>query len=529
MMSTKMIAKKFYLKWPRYFISRWQHVSSFPVNEPSTDLTDISIRTSLLNELYNVENKQIEIPCVVDGKKIFTGNVAYQILPYRHENKVAKVHLADEKLINKAIDSSLLKRNEWEILSQDERSSIFTNAATLLTTKYRLHSLALTMAGQAKVAMQADIDCVAELADFLRFNAHYAKGILDNVELIQFEKEKNSMTARGLEGFIAAISPFNFTAIGGNLATGPATLGNVVLWKPSLSSMIASWSIYEILEEAGLPPGVINFLPSHEVKFGNTVTSSPHMAGLSFVGSERTFKALWKQVGNNIDIYRTFPRLSGECGGKNFHFVHESADIDLVVNSTIRSAFEYSGQKCSACGRMYVPDTIWPQIREKLLDCHKDVKMGEPSEFSNFMSSVINKKAFESIKGFIDYAKKCENVIILAGGISDDRVGYYIEPTIMEVKDPKDKLMTEEIFGPVLPIYVYKADMYRDILKMIDETSKFALTGAVFSESREVIREVQQVLRQAAGNFYINDKCTGSVVAQQPFGGRRMSDDQDTG
>ncbi|CAB4015789.1 delta-1-pyrroline-5-carboxylate dehydrogenase, mitochondrial [Paramuricea clavata] len=503
------------------------HASSLPVNEPSTDFTNSEIRTNLLKELHKIENEEIEIPCVVGGEKIYTGNTAYQVTPYRHQNRIAKIHFADEALVNKAINTSLAARDKWENMPQDERSKIFTRVADLLTTKYRLSSLAATMAGQSKVAIQADIDCVGELADFLRFNSHFAKGILDQIEIIQTEGVRNSIMPRGLEGFIVAISPFNFTAIGGNLATGPAILGNVVLWKPALTTTRASWMFYQILVEAGVPQGVINFLPSPGAMFGKTVTSSPDLAGLTFVGSGPTFKSLWKQIGNNIDIFKTFPRLSGECGGKNFHFVHETADIDLVVNCTMRAAFEYCGQKCSAVGRMYVPDTLWPQIKEKLLEAHKEIKMGEPSEFSNFLSAVIDEKAFESIKEFIDYAKESDDVTILAGGNCDKSVGYYIEPTIAETRDPRNKLMEEEVFGPVLPIFVYPAKEYKETLKLVDETSGFGLTGAVFSKDNKVIAEARNILKQAAGNFYINDKATGSVVAQQPFGGSRMSGTND--
>ncbi|XP_028393734.1 delta-1-pyrroline-5-carboxylate dehydrogenase, mitochondrial-like [Dendronephthya gigantea] len=500
---------------------------SLPVNEPSTDLTNPSIRTNLLDELHNVEKDELEIPCVVGGEKIFTGNIAYQVTPYRHQNRIAKIHLADETVIKKAINESLAVRNNWENMPQKERSAIFQKAADLLTTKYRLPLLAATMAGQAKVAIQADIDCIAELADFLRFNSYYAQGILDQVEIIQTDGVTNSIMPRGLEGFVVAISPFNFTAIGGNLATGPAMLGNVVLWKPALTTTRAAWLVHQILEEAGVPKGVINFLPAPGSMFGKTVTSSPDLAGLTFVGSGPTFKSLWKQVGNNIDIFKTYPRLSGECGGKNFHFVHETADVDSVVNCTIRAAFEYCGQKCSACGRLYVPDVLWPQIKEKLINEHKKIKMGEPSQFSNFLSAVIDEQAFRSIKGFIDYARESDVVTIVAGGTCDQSVGYYIEPTIVKTTDPHNKLMSEEIFGPVLPIFVYPAKDYKETLKLVNDTSDFGLTGAVFSKDINVVNEARVILRQAAGNLYINDKATGSVVAQQPFGGSRMSGTND--
>lgn len=509
------------------FAARHCHHSSLPRNEPPTDFTDPEVRVKLLEELHKVENEEIEIPCVVGGEKIYSGTVAHQVTPYRHQNRIAQIHMADENLIKKAIASALDARQQWELTSQDERSAIFTNVAELLTSKYRLSSLAATMAGQAKTAIQADVDCIAELADFLRFNSHYAKGILDHIELIQTEGAKNSIIARGLEGFIASISPFNFTAIGGNLSTGPAIMGNVVLWKPALTTTTAAWKFFQILEEAGVPKGVINFLPSGGSTFGGTVTSSPHLAGLTFVGSGGTFKTLWKQVGDNIDNFKTFPRLSGECGGKNFHFVHESADVEHIVNGTIRATFEYCGQKCSACGRMYVPDTLWPEIKEKLIEKHKEIKLGEPAEFSNFLSAVIDDKAYKSIKAFVDYAKESDDVTVIAGGKCDDSVGYYIEPTIVETKNPHDKLMEEEIFGPVLPIYVYPAKQYKETLRLVNETSPFGLSGSIFSEDSDVVEEARIILRHAAGNLYINDKSTGSVVAQQPFGGSRVSGTND--
>lgn len=524
-----LLARRFFTGQTTRVISslRYCHHSSLPLNEPATDFTNLEVRQTLLEELHKVENDEVEIPCVVGGEKIYTGTIAHQVTPYRHENKIAKIHMADENLIKKAIDTALAAREQWENTPQVERSEIFTRVADLLTGKYRYSSLAATMAGQAKTPIQADIDCIGELGDFLRFNSHYAKGILNQIELIQTEGVKNSITARGLEGFIAAISPFNFTAIGGNLSSGPAIVGNVVLWKPALTTTRAAWLFFQILEEAGVPKGVINFLPSAGSTFGGTVTSSPHLAGLTFVGSGGTFRTLWKQVGANIDNFKTFPRLSGECGGKNFHFVHESADIDNAVNGTIRAAFEYCGQKCSACGRMYVPDTLWPEIKEKLLEKHKDIKIGEPDEFSNFLSAVIDGKAFKSIKEFVDFAKESDDVTVLAGGKCDDSVGYYIEPTIVETKDPQNKLMEEEIFGPVLPIYVYPAKQYKETLKLINETSDLGLTGAVFSEDNDVVEEAKVILRQAAGNFYINDKATGSVVGQQPFGGSRGSGTND--
>ncbi|XP_034609556.1 delta-1-pyrroline-5-carboxylate dehydrogenase, mitochondrial [Trachemys scripta elegans] len=381
--------------------------------------------------------------------------------------------------------------------------------------------------GKGKTVMQAEIDAAAELIDFFRFNAKYALE-LENSQPVSIPISTNSMVYRGLEGFVAAVSPFNFTAIGGNLAGAPALMGNVVLWKPSDAAMLSNFTIYRILLEAGLPPNVIQFVPADGAVFGDTVTSSEHFCGLNFTGSVPTFKHLWKQVSENLDRYRTFPRLAGECGGKNFHFVHSSADVPSVVNGTLRSAFEYSGQKCSACSRLYAPDSLWPQIKAKLLEEHGKIKVGDPAQdFATFFSAVIDDKSFARIKKWLQHAKTSPNLSILAGGTCDDTVGYFVEPCIVESKDPKDPIMEEEIFGPVLTVYVYPEKQYKEILQLIDTTSPYGLTGAVFAQDKHVIQEARTLLRNAAGNFYINDKSTGAIVAQQPFGGARASGTND--
>ncbi|XP_051804383.1 delta-1-pyrroline-5-carboxylate dehydrogenase, mitochondrial [Acanthochromis polyacanthus] len=336
------------------------------------------------------------------------------------------------------------------------------------------------------------------------------------------------MLYRGLEGFVAAVAPFNFTAIGGNLAGTPAVMGNVVLWKPSDTAMSASYAVYRVLRESGLPPNIIQFLPADGPVFGDAVTSSEHLAGINFTGSVPTFKRLWKQVAQNVDTYRTFPRLAGECGGKNFHFVHSSADIQSVVMGTIRSAFEFGGQKCSACSRMYVPDSLWPQIRQKMVDVLRDVRVGDPVEdFGTFFSAVIDDKSFARIKRWLEHAKSSPNLTVISGGTCDDSKGYFVEPTIVETRDPQDAIMNEEIFGPVLTVYVYPEKDYQKVLQLIDRTSPYALTGAVFAKDQKVISDAAEALRNAAGNYYVNDKSTGSIVAQQPFGGARASGTND--
>uniref|UniRef100_A0A669CCY1 Multifunctional fusion protein n=1 Tax=Oreochromis niloticus TaxID=8128 RepID=A0A669CCY1_ORENI len=438
------------------------------------------------------------------------------------EGSHERVELLKE-LINKAITASVAARKEWDLKPVEDRAQILFKAADVISGPRRAEILAKTMIGQGKTVVQAEIDAAAELIDFFRFNAKHAIE-LQQQQPLDAEGSANTTLYRGLEGFVAAVAPFNFTAIGGNLAGTPALMGNVVLWKPSDTAMSASYTVYKILRECGMPPNIIQFLPADGPVFGDTITASEHLAGINFTGSVPTFKRLWKQVAQNLDIYRTFPRLAGECGGKNFHFVHMSADIQSVVTGTIRSAFEYGGQKCSACSRMYVPDSLWPQIKEQLLAIHKDIRVGDPVEdFSTFLSAVIDDKSFGRIKKWLEHAKSSPNLKVIAGGNCDDKKGYFVEPTIIETKDPQDAIMNEEIFGPVLAVYVYPEKDYREVLRLIDATSPYALTGAVFAKDEKVIDEASRVLRNAAGNYYINDKSTGSIVAQQPFGGARAS------
>ncbi|XP_063798195.1 delta-1-pyrroline-5-carboxylate dehydrogenase, mitochondrial [Pseudophryne corroboree] len=484
-------------------------------------------REALHKALHNLQNKTEEIPCVVGGEEVWTKDVRYQVSPFNHSHKVAKYCYADKDLLNRAINSALSARKEWDLRPVEDRAQIFFKAADLLSGPRRAEVLAKTMIGQGKTAIQAEIDAAAELIDFLRFNAKYALE-LQHQQPISVPVSTNKMVYRGLEGFVAAVSPFNFTAIGGNLAGAPALMGNVVLWKPSDTAILSSYAVYKAMREAGLPPNIIQFVPADGPVFGDTVTASEHLGGINFTGSVPTFKRLWKQVAENLDRYRTYPRLAGECGGKNFHFVHKSADLESAVNGAIRSAFEYSGQKCSACSRMYVPDSLWPQIKARLLEEHGKIKVGNPADdFSTFMSAVIDEKSFRRIQGWIKHAEQSPNLTILAGGTCSDKEGYFVEPTIIESKDPKEKIMLEEIFGPVLAVYVYPENKYKEVLQLIDSSSPYGLTGAVFAQDKNVVREATEILRNAAGNFYINDKSTGAVVAQQPFGGSRASGTND--
>ncbi|KAK1799840.1 hypothetical protein P4O66_006369 [Electrophorus voltai] len=512
----------------------WRSFRTFPCgamevrNEPVLEFQERSKeRAELEKALQDLKGKTEEIPCVIGDEYVWTKDIQYQMSPFNHSHKVAKFCYADKDLLNKAILASLAARREWDLKPVTDRAQIFFKAAEMISGPKRTEVLAKTMIGQGKTVIQAEIDAAAELIDFFRFNAKHAID-LQQQQPLDSDGSTNTMLYRGLEGFVAAISPFNFTAIGGNLAGTPAMMGNVVLWKPSDTAMSASYAVYKILRESGLPSNIIQFVPANGPVFGDTITASEHLAGINFTGSVPTFKHLWKQVAQNLDNYKNFPRVAGECGGKNFHFVHRSADVHSVVMGTIRSAFEYGGQKCSACSRMYVPDSLWPRIKQELLAVHKQIIVGDPVEnFGIFFSAVIDDKSFSRIKGWLDHAQTSPNLTVIAGGNCDDKKGYYVEPTIIETKDPQDKIMTEEIFGPVLTIYVYPENDYKKVLDLIDNTSPYALTGAVFAQDKAVLDEAAKTLRNAAGNYYVNDKSTGSIVAQQPFGGSRASGTND--
>ncbi|KAM6173795.1 delta-1-pyrroline-5-carboxylate dehydrogenase, mitochondrial [Erethizon dorsatum] len=508
---------------------RWKHTSSLQVaNEPILAFTQgTPEREALQKALKDLQGRTEAVPCVVGDEEVWTSDVRYQVSPFNHGHKVAKFCYADKALLNKAIEAALAARKEWDLKPVADRAQIFLKAADILSGPRRAEILAKTMVGQGKTVIQAEMDAAAELIDFFRFNAQFAVE-LEGEQPISVPPSTNRMVYRGLEGFVAAISPFNFTAIGGNLSGVPAMMGNVVLWKPSDTAMLASYTVYHILREAGLPPNVIQFVPADGPLFGDTITSSEHLCGINFTGSVPTFKYLWKKVAQNLDQFRTFPRLAGECGGKNFHFVHCSADVDSVVSGTLRSAFEYGGQKCSACSRLYVPSSLWPQIKGRLLEEHSRIKVGDPTEdFGTFFSAVIDAKSFARIKKWLEHARSSPSLTILAGGKCDDSVGYFVEPCIVESKDPQEPIMKEEIFGPVLTVFVYPDDRYRETLQLVDSTTSYGLTGAVFAQDKDVVQEATKMLRNAAGNFFINDKSTGSVVGQQPFGGARASGTND--
>lgn len=498
-------------------------------NEPVLNyLSGSKEREEIKKALEKTASTCEEVPIVIGDQEIKTKDVRYQVMPHDHSKKIARFYYATADVVQKAISTAVEAQKKWDRVPISERLQIWDKAANMMANEYRQTLNAATMLGQAKTVIQAEIDSAAELIDFFRLNAYFLKEASKYQPISENPKvTKNSMRFRGIEGFIAAVSPFNFTAIGGNLAYTPALMGNAVLWKPSDTAVLSNWTIFKICREAGVPAGVVNFVPADGPVFGDNITASKHLAGINFTGSVPTFNRLWKQVGQNIDKYINFPRLIGECGGKNYHFIHPTADVESVITGTIRSAFEFCGQKCSACSRMYVPESLWKPIKEGLLERRSKLKVGDPTDFTNFTSAVIDEKAFVRISGWIEYAKKSKDLEIIGGGKYDDSKGYFIEPTIIQSKDPTEKIMKEEIFGPILSIYVYKDSDVDKTLKLVDSTTPFALTGAVFAQDEKFLKRAVDELKMTAGNFYVNDKSTGSVVGQQPFGGGRMSGTND--
>lgn len=485
-------------------------------------------RAELEKVLDKMSNKCEEIPLVIGGEEIKTDLCRYQVMPHNHKAKIAKYYWATADLVKKAIDVAVKAQREWDKCPIEKRLEIWLRAADLMANKYRQELNAATMLGQSKSVIQAEIDSAAELIDFFKIHGYFAKDALKYQPISPNSKESlNSMRYRGMDGFVAAVSPFNFTAIGGNLSYTPALMGNAVLWKPSDTALLSNWWIYKICKEAGVPPGVVNFVPCDGPVFGDTITSSPYLAGINFTGSVPTFNRLWMQVGKNLGNYKNYPKLIGECGGKNYHFVHPSADVESVVNGTIKSAFEYNGQKCSACSRAYVPESLWSKIKDGLVTIRNTLKIGDVRDFSVFAGAVIDAAAFKRISSYIEHAKKSGNLEIIGGGKCDDSRGYFVDPTIVVTKDPKDKIMTEEIFGPVLTIYVYKDSKLDETMKLVESSTPYALTGAIFAQDENWARRALEEFKYTAGNFYINDKSTGSVVGQQPFGGSRMSGTND--
>ncbi|XP_063680792.1 delta-1-pyrroline-5-carboxylate dehydrogenase, mitochondrial-like [Bolinopsis microptera] len=478
-------------------------------------------------EVDQLRKEPMDIPIVIGGKEIRTDNVHYQKIPHDHQVNVAKFCYADKSQISDAIESCLAARSKWELTPWEHRAAVFLRAAELLEGKYRAKILATTILGQSKTLQQADIDAVGETIDFYRFAVNYAEDLYNMQPEHHSKGIWNRIEWRGLEGFIAAIAPFNFTAIGGQLWGTPVLMGNSVMYKPCDTAMAAGYVLYQLLQEAGMPDGVCNFVPSDGPLFGDTVVAHRDLAGISFTGSSPTFRTLWRGVGENIENYRTYPRLVGETGGKNYHLVHPTACVESVINGTILASFEYSGQKCSACSRMYIPASVWDQVRDKLVSSTEALNIGSAEDAKSFTSAVIDAKSFSKIKSYVDFAREDSSCEIIAGGVCDDSVGYYVQPTIVLTTDPQCKLLHEEIFGPVLAVYVFEDAEWDDTVKLVDSTSPYGLTGSIFCRDRSILHETHKALRHTAGNIYFNDKSTGSVVGQQPFGGSRASGTND--
>ena len=499
-----------------------------PINEPVKDYSPGSIeKESLKQKLSDLKSQQIEVPLIIDGNEIKTSNTSTINMPHNHEIQLGKFYMASRNEIDLAIESNLKAWQSWSKVSLMERCSIFNKAADLLSTTWRDTINAATMLNMSKNAYQAEIDAACEMIDFFRFNSWYAFELSKQQPMYSTEFVKNSLEMRPLEGFVFAVSPFNFASIGGNLPSSPALMGNVSLWKPASSAVLPAYFIMKLLHEAGLPDGVINFVPGSGKDIGPCALESPDLAGIHFTGSTNVFKAMWKAVGNNIDNYKTYPRIVGETGGKDFCIAHESANIEILVTAMIRGAFEYQGQKCSAMSRAYIPNTIWSEVKDHYEKEVAKIKMGDPEDFSNFMNAVIDKPAFDSIKNYIDYASTSSEAEILTGGKCDDSIGFFVEPTTIITSNPQFKTMREEIFGPILTIYIYDPTKWDEVLKLVDNTSNYALTGCVISEEEDAIIDAKDNLKYSAGNFYINDKPTGAVVGQQPFGGSRASGTND--
>ncbi|QDV06975.1 1-pyrroline-5-carboxylate dehydrogenase [Planctomycetes bacterium Poly30] len=499
-----------------------------PTNEPIQGYAPGSPeRASLSAKVASMSKEVPEIPLIIGGEEIRTGNVVEVTMPHNHRHVIAKAHLAGAAEVKKAIDAAEAARHDWDALPWEERAAVLLRAADLLCGPWRDTINASTMIGQSKTCHQAEIDAACEMADFFRYNASYA------VQLYQEQPESsagvwNRLEHRPLDGYVLAITPFNFTSIAGNLPTAPALMGNTAVWKPSHTALLSNYYTMKMLEAAGMPPGVINFLPGDGPTVGNVAIPDHRLGGIHFTGSTRTFQHIWKEIGDNISGYGQYPRIVGETGGKDFVFVHPSAcGAREVAVALARGAFEFQGQKCSAASRAYVPKSLWPDVKEHLAEILSEMKMGDVADFSNFIGAVIDDKSFAKLKGAIDRAKDEANVEVVFGGECDDSEGYFIQPTVAVVQDPKHDLMRTEYFGPLLGLYVYDDDRVDETLELCATTSPYALTGAIFADDRYAVRKAVNTLRFAAGNFYINDKPTGAVVGQQPFGGSRASGTND--
>jgi 1-pyrroline-5-carboxylate dehydrogenase len=495
------------------------------VNEPVRSYAPGSPeRASLQARLKAMEGERAEAAVVVHGEERRTGKTAQAVSPHKHKHVTTTWHHATAADVNDAIASGKKAWKEWSEWTWEERAAVFLKAADLLAGPWRDTINAATMLGQSKTVYQSEIDAACEMTDFFRFNVQFARELCAE-QPISSPGMWNQSEYRPLEGFVYAVTPFNFTAIGGNLPTAPALMGNVVLWKPAASAMLSAWHTLQLLHAAGLPKGVINFVPGDAAMVSEIALKHRDLAGVHFTGSTGVFNSMWSTIGSDMSRYRSYPRIVGETGGKDFIIAHPSADVEAFSVAVVRGGFEYQGQKCSACSRIYVPKSLWPEVKARVTAMIEEIKLGDVNDFSNFMGAVIDKKAFDRIEGYIADAK--QNATIVAGGKTDGSTGYFVHPTLVETKDPSYRLMCEEIFGPVVTAYVYDDAKWEETLAIVDSTSPYALTGAVFAQDRAAVKQAHAALRHSAGNFYVNDKCTGAVVGQQPFGGARASGTND--
>jgi 1-pyrroline-5-carboxylate dehydrogenase len=496
-----------------------------PINEPVRGYAPGSPeKASIKKRLAAMTGERIDIPMVIGGTPVRTGETAQAVMPHDHKHVLADWHRAAPEHVEQAIAAAKSAHADWANWAWEDRAAVFLRAAELLTTTWRDTANAATMLNQSKTVFQAEIDSACELIDFWRFNPHYAQELYDEQPLSNHTMW-NQLDYRPLEGFVYAVTPFNFSSIAGNLPTSPALMGNTVLWKPASSAMLSAHYILQVLEAAGLPPGVINLVSGDAAMISDIALSHPDLAGVHFTGSTMVFNNMWQTIGANMSHFRSYPRIVGETGGKDFILAHPSADPQALAVAIARGGFEYQGQKCSAASRVYVPRSLWPDVRDRLVAMMQDMRMGDVQDFRNFVGAVIDQKAFKKISEYIADAKR--NARVIAGGTVDDSVGYFIEPTLVETDDPGYRLLCEEIFGPVLTAYVYDDAKWGETLSAIDRTSPYALTGGIFSTDRRGVREAMATLRNSAGNFYVNDKPTGAVVGQQPFGGARGSGTND--
>jgi 1-pyrroline-5-carboxylate dehydrogenase len=496
-----------------------------PTNEPIKSYAPGSPeRAALKSRLAEMAAERVEMPIIIGGEDIHTGELLQSVMPHNHKHVLGDWHKASSKHVHQAIDAAREARAEWGNWAWEDRAAVFLKAAELLATTWRSTLNAATMLGQSKTVFQAEIDAACELIDFWRFNPAYAQELYDEQPMSN-NMMWNQLDYRPLEGFVYAVTPFNFTSIGGNLPTAPALMGNTVIWKPASSAMLSAYYLMRLLQDAGLPPGVINLVPGDAAEISNILLSHRELAGVHFTGSTGVFNSMWKTIGANMSQFATYPRIVGETGGKDFIVAHPSADPQALAVAIARGGFEYQGQKCSAASRVYIPRSLWKDVRDRTVAMMDDMRMGDITDFRNFVGAVIDEKSFRKISEYLDDARK--NATIVSGGVAKGDEGFFIKPTLVEAKEPRYRLLCEEIFGPVVTAYVYDDSQWNETLEIIDTTSPYALTGAVFANDRGAVREAAMALRNAAGNFYINDKPTGAVVGQQPFGGARASGTND--